>query len=215
MDELAQCDHVYVFREGAIVADLAARRDDRGEGHPRLVPGGRVTAVAAAAAQLCCRRASLALLLAAIFWLQPRTMSYFGLNLLLNLAVPIALATIAQMFLLCVNDLDLSIGAFVSLVACIAATWLHDTPLLGVLALAVLVAVYAGMGALIELRQAAVDRRHAWHVLRLARARGDGAADAGRQGARLGARADDAEALAGAVPDHRLGASSRSSCISG
>jgi ribose transport system permease protein len=97
--------------------------------------------------------ASLAALLAAIFWLQPRTMSYFGLNLLLNLAVPIALATIAQMFLLCVNDLDLSIGAFVSLVACIAATWLNDTPLLGVAALALLVAAYAGMGALIELRQ--------------------------------------------------------------
>jgi ribose transport system permease protein len=97
--------------------------------------------------------ASLALLLAAIFWLQPRSMSYFGLNLLLNLAVPIALATVAQMFLLCVNDLDLSIGAFVSLVACIAATWLNDTPLLGIAALALLVAAYAGMGALIELRQ--------------------------------------------------------------
>lgn len=97
--------------------------------------------------------ASLALILAAIFWLQPRAMSYFGLNLLLNLAVPIALATVAQMFLLCVNDIDLSIGAFVSLVACIAATWLNDTPLLGIAALAGLVAVYAGMGALIELRQ--------------------------------------------------------------
>ena len=97
--------------------------------------------------------ASLAVILAAIFWLQPRTMSYFGLNLLLNLAVPIALATVAQMFLLCVNDLDLSIGAFVSLVACIAATWLNDTPLLGIAALALLVAAYAGMGALIELRQ--------------------------------------------------------------
>ncbi|HRO12749.1 ABC transporter permease [Amaricoccus sp.] len=97
--------------------------------------------------------ASLAALLVAIFWLQPRTMSYFGLNLLLNLAVPIALATVAQMFLLCVNDLDLSIGAFVSLVACIAATWLNDTPLLGIAALAALVAAYAGMGALIELRQ--------------------------------------------------------------
>ena len=94
--------------------------------------------------------ATLVLLLAAIFWLQPRSMSYFGLNLLLNLAVPIALATIAQMFLLCVNDLDLSIGAFVSLVACIAATWLHDTPILGFLALAGLIAVYAGIGALIE-----------------------------------------------------------------
>jgi ribose transport system permease protein len=95
---------------------------------------------------------SLAALLVAIFWLQPRTMSYFGLNLLLNLAVPIALATIAQMFILCVNELDLSIGGFVSLVACITATWLHDAPLLGVLALAALVAAYAGMGALIHLR---------------------------------------------------------------
>ena len=95
---------------------------------------------------------SLAALLAAIFWLQPRTMSYFGLNLLLNLAVPIALATIAQMFILCVNELDLSIGGFVSLVACITATWLHDTPLLGVLALAGLIGVYALLGALIHLR---------------------------------------------------------------
>lgn len=95
---------------------------------------------------------SLAALLIAIFWLQPRTMSYFGLNLLLNLAIPIALATIAQMFILCVNELDLSIGAFVSLVACITATWLHDTPLLGIAALAGLVAAYAVLGALIHLR---------------------------------------------------------------
>ncbi|MEZ5823525.1 MAG: ABC transporter permease [Geminicoccaceae bacterium] len=95
---------------------------------------------------------SLAALLIAIFWLQPRTMSYFGLNLLLNLAVPIALATIAQMFILCVNELDLSIGAFVSLVACITATWLHETPLLGIVALAGLIGVYALLGALIHLR---------------------------------------------------------------
>lgn len=95
---------------------------------------------------------SLAALLIAIFYLQPRTMSYFGINLLLKLAIPIALATIAQMFILCVNDLDLSIGGFVSLVACITATWLHDTPLLGALALVGLVAAYAGIGALIHLR---------------------------------------------------------------
>ena len=96
--------------------------------------------------------ASLAVLLAAIFWLQPRTMSYFGLNLLLNLAVPIALATLAQMFILCVNELDLSIGGFVSLVACITATWLNDTPLLGIAALAGLIAAYGALGALIHLR---------------------------------------------------------------
>ncbi len=96
---------------------------------------------------------SLTVLLLAIFYLQPRTMSYFGLNLLLNLAVPIALATIAQMFILCVNEIDLSIGGFVSLAACITATWLHDTPLLGIAALLGLVAAYAGMGALIHVRQ--------------------------------------------------------------
>ena len=96
--------------------------------------------------------ASLALLLSAIFYLQPRTMSYVGLNLMLNLAIPIALATIAQMFILCVNELDLSIGAYVGFIACITATWLVETPLLGVLALLGGVLVYALLGALIQLR---------------------------------------------------------------
>lgn len=95
---------------------------------------------------------SLAIVLGAIFWMLPHTMSYNGLNLLLKLAVPVALATLAQMFILCVNDLDLSLGAFVSLVACITATWVHDTPLLGYLVLAGLIAMYAVMGAVIHLR---------------------------------------------------------------
>ena len=96
--------------------------------------------------------ASLTVLLAAIFYIQPRTMSYFGLNLMLQYAVPIALATIAQMHILAVNDLDLSIGPFVGLTACIGATLLADTPLLGILALAACVAAYAGIGALIYWR---------------------------------------------------------------
>ncbi len=96
--------------------------------------------------------ASLAILLAAIFWLQPRTMSYFGLNLLLNLAIPIALATLAQMFILAVNDLDLGLGAYVSFCACVAATWLHDAPLLGIAALLAGIGVYALIGALIQIR---------------------------------------------------------------
>ena len=95
---------------------------------------------------------SLTVLLLAIFWLQPRAMSYLGLNLLLNLAVPLALATIAQMLIITVNDLDLSIGAFVGLTASISATLLTDQPLLGVLALAGCVVAYGAMGALIHLR---------------------------------------------------------------
>ena len=96
--------------------------------------------------------ASLALVLAATFYAQPRTMSYFGLNLMLQYAVPIALATIAQMFIITVNDLDLSIGPFVGLVGCIGATYLHDTPALGILALLLCIGAYAAMAALIHLR---------------------------------------------------------------
>ncbi len=95
---------------------------------------------------------SLALIVIAIAYLNPRAISYFGFSLMLNLAIPIALATIAQMFVICVNDLDLSIGTFVGFVGCVTATWLRDAPLLGVVVLIGSIGVYAALGALIYLR---------------------------------------------------------------
>ncbi|WP_420104895.1 ABC transporter permease [Herbaspirillum huttiense] len=95
--------------------------------------------------------ATLAVVLAPIFWINPNTMSYFGLGLLLNLAVPMILASMAQLCIIAVNDLDLSIGAFISLVSCIAVTWLPERPLLGVAALIACVLLYAAIGALVEL----------------------------------------------------------------
>jgi ribose transport system permease protein len=95
---------------------------------------------------------SLATVLLATFYVQPRTMSYFGLNLMLQYAVPIALATIAQMFVITVNDLDLSIGPFVGLVGCISATLLLDNPIIGTLVLLLCIVAYACIGALIHSR---------------------------------------------------------------
>ncbi len=95
---------------------------------------------------------SLALVLGAIAWLNPRVISYFGFTLMLNYAVPIALATIAQMFAMTGNDIDLSIGAFVGFVCCIVATFLNDAPFVGVLLLAGCIAIYAALGALIQWR---------------------------------------------------------------
>nr|WP_246184833.1 ABC transporter permease [Paracoccus aestuariivivens] len=92
-------------------------------------------------------------MIAAVFWLQPRAMSYVGINLLFNLAVPIALATVAQMIIIMVNDIDLSMGAFVSLIACITAAILPTDPALGIAMLVGCVLVYAALGALIEIRQ--------------------------------------------------------------
>ncbi|MCV3208182.1 ABC transporter permease [Mesorhizobium sp. YC-39] len=95
---------------------------------------------------------SLVLVLIAIAWLNPRAISYFGFSLMLNLAIPIALATIAQMFVIAGNELDLSIGTFVGFVGCVTATWLKDAPLIGVLILLGSIGVYALLGALIHLR---------------------------------------------------------------
>ena len=95
---------------------------------------------------------SLALILIAIAWLNPRAISYFGFNLMLNLAIPIALATLAQMFVITGNELDLSIGTFVGFVGCVTATWLREAPLFGAIVLIGSVGVYAGLGALICLR---------------------------------------------------------------
>ncbi|WP_167392052.1 ABC transporter permease [Mesorhizobium sophorae] len=95
---------------------------------------------------------SLALVLLAIAWLNPRAISYFGFSLMLNLAIPIALATIAQMFVIAGNELDLSIGTFVGFVGCVTATWLKDAPLIGVAILLGSIGVYALLGALIHLR---------------------------------------------------------------
>jgi ribose transport system permease protein len=96
---------------------------------------------------------SLVLVLLGIAWLNPRAISYLGFNLMLNLAVPIALATIAQMFVITINELDLSIGPFVGFVGCVTATWLRDTPLFGVAVLLGSIGVYAMLGALIHLRR--------------------------------------------------------------
>jgi ribose transport system permease protein len=95
---------------------------------------------------------SLMIVLLAIAWLNPRAISYFGFNLMLNLAVPIALATLAQMFVIVGNDLDLSIGTFVGFICCVTATWLHDTPLLGIAVIVLSIVFYALLGVLIHVR---------------------------------------------------------------
>jgi ribose transport system permease protein len=95
---------------------------------------------------------SLALMLAAIGWLNPRAISYMGFNLMLNLAIPVALATIAQMFVITVNELDLSVGFFISFIAAVSVTMLNSAPLLGAAVIVGSIFVYAAIGALIHLR---------------------------------------------------------------
>jgi ribose transport system permease protein len=94
-----------------------------------------------------------AALLIGVFVLRPNALSYNGFHLLFKLAVPIALATLAQMVIMAVNDLDLSMGTFVSFVACVTATFLVDQPLLGWAVLAGAVGTYALLGVVIAALQ--------------------------------------------------------------
>ena len=149
------CDRVYVFHDGRIVSEIAGRGPDRRGRRPGLVQRPRMMRRQRffAIAERLLPIGTLVLLLGAIFWQQPRAMSYFGVNLLLNLAVPIIFATMAQMMVIAINDLDLSIGPYVSLVACLGSTLLATRPFLGVACIVASIAAYAAVGALIELRR--------------------------------------------------------------
>ncbi|SFN80721.1 ABC transporter permease [Mycetocola miduiensis] len=83
---------------------------------------------------------------------QPGILSVPGLTLMLMSAVPLVLATQAQMLIMSVGDIDLGIGYLVGFVTVIAATVLQSSPLLGILILGVIVIAYAALGAIIQKR---------------------------------------------------------------
>lgn len=96
---------------------------------------------------------TLVLMLIVIFWIRPSAMSYFGFTLLFKLATPLVFAALAQMLIIMLGDIDLSNGAFVGLITCITALHLDAAPMLAILLYVVTIAVYAGIGLLIHVRQ--------------------------------------------------------------
>jgi ribose transport system ATP-binding protein len=85
--------------------------------------------------------------------LQHEVLSRFGIDLLIGGAVPLIFATYAQMYILGLSHVDLSVGAFMGLINVLCATWLHDSPPLGALAIVVAIALYACMGLVIYYRK--------------------------------------------------------------
>ena len=84
--------------------------------------------------------------------LEPDALSYTGLALLLSTTIPLLFATMAQMLMITIGDIDLGIGAFIGLTNVIIARYLAERPLLGLLLLAGAVAAYGLLGALVHLR---------------------------------------------------------------
>lgn len=113
----------------------------------------RLTSALGSALQIGLPAATLIAMLAVIFWIRPSAMSYFGFTLLFKFAVPLMFAALAQMLVIMLGDIDLSIGSFVGFVTCVAALYLDEAPLLALAILAASIAVYAGVGLLIHVRQ--------------------------------------------------------------
>jgi ribose transport system permease protein len=84
--------------------------------------------------------------------LQPDVLTLNGLALLLSPAVPLMLASMSQMFIITLGDIDLGNGALVGLVTAVTAVYLNDRPLIAVLILCGIAALYVGQAALVQLR---------------------------------------------------------------
>lgn len=96
---------------------------------------------------------TLTVMLAVIFRLQPRAMSYLGLRLLLSFAPPLMFAAMAELAVIAAGDIDLGLGPFIGLVNVISARWFAARPLLGAGALIAAILAYAGMGVFIAARR--------------------------------------------------------------
>jgi len=84
--------------------------------------------------------------------LEPDALSYNGLTLTLSSTMPLMFVAIAQMIFISLGDLDLGNGYSVALANVVSAIIMPRHPLLGLGALALIVAAYAGMGALVQWR---------------------------------------------------------------
>lgn len=97
--------------------------------------------------------AALLMMLAIIFWIRPSAFSYFGFTLLFKLATPLVFASLSQMLIIMLGDIDLSNGSFVGLFNCVTVLYLGDRPIVAILIYLAAIAVYAGFGWLIYQRQ--------------------------------------------------------------
>ncbi len=97
-----------------------------------------------AAPMLCA--VGLAVLLGIYVWREPLILSPFGVTSLANAAMALALAALGQTVVLLTGGLDLSMGATIGLVDCVAATFMGHSALsvVGVAVGALLIGVLAG-----------------------------------------------------------------------
>lgn len=162
--EFLECDRVLVFSEGRIVRELASEaiREDAIVGasfeQADAADGttserGRRPVIPARALIEAAPFVSLAVVLAVMAWVNPLSMSFFGLDLLLAPALALVLVSLGQMFIIGGSEIDLGAGAFAGVINVLSATLLVMDPLIGALAILGVLIAYGALGALIQARR--------------------------------------------------------------
>ena len=88
------------------------------------------------------------------------TFSIFGAELLISGSLPLILATISQVFIIGLSQVNLGIGNFMGLVSVIIAAVFYDDPLKGSFMLLGALFLYACMGLLIYFRNIPASYLH-------------------------------------------------------
>ncbi len=156
--ELEQCDRLLVMSSGAVAGEF----DAASASHEEILKasfrskGGKQSGLAvkktATLPLWLFSLIAMALLYSICGSMSPRVFSKFGVELLAVGFAPFVFAALAQTYIIGLGHIDLGIGAFMGLVNVVCATVLDADTLLGLLALAGLLAAYALMGVVVYVR---------------------------------------------------------------
>ncbi len=160
-EEFEICDEVHILRYGTVVRKLSKGEIDKNSVVNAYFSGEHLKPETASAAKVSKFDVSgIGIPLGAMLLvyvvsgiLTPAVFSEFGVTLLIGGSIPLILATLAQMWVIGLSMIDLSVGAFMGLVNVLGATLLETNPPAALACYAVLLLAYAGLGALIHLRQ--------------------------------------------------------------
>lgn len=169
--EMEECDRVYVIGNGAIIKELTG--SDVKVEHivgtsfqdKNKTAGQQVSAkqksknhLGSSMGKMMNSRSTIPIFLFIVLFLlngglNPNSMSYSGLNFLFSSATPMALAAIAQMFLVMAGDIDFGLGYAIGMVNVLCATFLAQNFILGLAVCVAFIVCYTLMGVLIHVRK--------------------------------------------------------------
>lgn len=166
--EMEKCDRVYVMSEGRIIEELVGEdvtvnniiktsfiekskgntNNVQKEGKTKKLQKGFLSKIANE--RFFPALMTLLLIFIINYVLNPKILSYLGLELLFSSAVPLLFVALSQMFIVISGGIDLGNGMALGLINVIVAFTVVNNPRLGIIYIILFVLGYASLGAIIH-----------------------------------------------------------------